>query len=245
MTGKAIEINNLSKSFGSRTAVCGLSLDVLEGELFSLLGMNGAGKTTTIKILCGLLAPDGGDACLFGDSVVTNSYAAKRHLNISMQETAVAQNLTVLENLEFVARIYGFSKADAALRTAEMMDIFGLSDRAKDRAKKLSGGMQRRLSIAMALITSPSLLFLDEPTLGLDVVARRELWQHIRGLKSKTTIILTTHYLEEAEALSDRVGIMQDGVLKAIGTPQELKDLSGKEKFEEAFIALSGTEQPL
>lgn len=234
----AIQILGLTKEYGGRRAVDRLELSIPAGELFALLGVNGAGKSTTIKMLSCLTSPTEGDAQLMGHSVRTQSHAAKEVLAVSPQETAIAPNLTVLENLELMAGIYGQPEA----RTGEVMEQLGLVPWAKQRAKTLSGGWQRRLSIAMALVSCPEVLFLDEPTLGLDVLARRELWGVIRGLKGHTAIILTTHYLEEAEALADRIGIMTAGRLRAVGTAAELKTLAGRDTFEDAFVALAGEE---
>lgn len=238
----AIKTVDLVKKYKDKTAVNKLNLDIREGELFSLLGVNGAGKTTTIKMLSCLTPPTSGDAELLGDSVVKNKRAVKGKINISPQETAVARNLTVRENLELIAGVYGADKESARKKAGEMIEAFGLEETEKSKAKTLSGGMQRRLSIAMALISSPRILFLDEPTLGLDVIARRELWRAIEKLKGKITVILTTHYMEEAEALSDRVGVMLKGVLKAVGTPAELIARTGTKNFEDAFIALAEDE---
>jgi len=234
----AIEIRALTKKYRDFKAVDALTLNIRKGELFSLLGVNGAGKTTTIKMLSCLTPPDSGDALLLGDSIITNPFAVKKKINVSPQETAVAMNLTVRENLELTAGVFGFDKQEAKRRAQKQIDDFKLSEVEKKRAKTLSGGMQRRLSIAMALISSPEILFLDEPTLGLDVIARRELWKVIEALKGHVTIILTTHYMEEAEALSDRIGIMAGGKLKALGTAEELIALAKSSNFEDAFIAL-------
>ena len=238
----AIEITDLTKKFKERTAVDALNLTIDKGEFFALLGQNGAGKTTTIRMLCCLSAPTGGDAVLLGDSIVQNPEAVKQKLNVSPQETAVAPNLTVKENLELIAGIYGSNKQEAREKAAAVMQSFDLDDRAKDKARTLSGGLQRRLSIAMALISDPEIIFLDEPTLGLDVRARRELWKSLTQLKGKKTIILTTHYLEEAEALSDRIGIMHQGRLKALGTAEQLKQQTETASFEDAFLKLTETE---
>jgi ABC-2 type transport system ATP-binding protein len=238
----AIQTIDLTKKFKNRTAVDALNLSIEKGELFALLGLNGAGKTTTIRMLCCLLAPTSGDAVLLGDSIVKNPTAVKQKANVSPQETAVAPNLSVRENLELIAGIYGSSRSEARSRADETIQAFGLSERTKDKAKNLSGGMQRRLSIAMALISNPEILFLDEPTLGLDVRARRELWKVLTDLKGKITVILTTHYLEEAEALSDRIGIMHEGRLRALGTAEQLKETTGKSTFEDAFLALTESE---
>lgn len=239
---KAVELNGLTKCFRKRTAVDNLSFSIEQGALFSLLGQNGAGKTTTIRMLSGLLRPTAGDALLMGKSIVTEPEAVRRVINVSPQETAVAPKLTVCENLELIARLYGKSAAEAKKAADAMLSRFSLADRAREKAKTLSGGLQRRLSIAMALISEPQVLFLDEPTLGLDVRARHELWRHITDLKGKTTVILTTHYLEEAEALSDQIGIMEKGCLKALGTVQEIKELTHTDSLEAAFLALTEEE---
>jgi ABC-2 type transport system ATP-binding protein len=234
----AIQTKDLTKRFKSKIAVNALNLNIEQGELFALLGVNGAGKTTTIKMLSCLISPTSGDAFLLGDSVVSKPQAVKEKINISPQETAVAPNLSVKENLIMIAGIYGSDKKTAQMKANEMLSAFGLTEAAGDKAKTLSGGMQRRLSVAMALISNPQILFLDEPTLGLDVLARRELWSAIKKLKGKITIILTTHYMEEAEALSDRIGIMSKGELKAVGTAAELISVTGAKTFEDAFVAL-------
>lgn len=240
----SIQTVDLTKRYKDRTAVDRLNLSVEKGELFALLGVNGAGKTTAIKMLSCLTEPTGGDAVIADNSIRSNSNAVKRISNVSPQETAVAPNLTVKENLELIARIYGSDRKTAEKKSDEMVAAFQLEDYKKSKAKTLSGGTQRRLSIAMALISDPQILYLDEPTLGLDVLARRELWTVIRGLKGRVTMILTTHYLEEAEALSDRIGIMEKGRLKAVGTAPELMSRTGAGTFEDAFIALAtGSEE--
>lgn len=238
----AIRATKLTKTYGAKRAVDSLSLDIREGELFALLGVNGAGKTTTIKVLAGLAEPTEGDALLLGDSIVHDPVRAKAHNGISPQETAIARNLSVLENLALMARIYGASAREAAQRAQETAQQLGLAQTAKAAARTLSGGMQRRLSIGMALISNPKILFLDEPTLGLDVIARRELWAVVKKLKGRVTILLTTHYLEEVEALSDRVAVMAEGKLAAIGTVEELIAQTGAKNFEDAFIALATQE---
>lgn len=235
----AIEISGLTKAYNGRTAVDHLNLAIGEGRLFSLLGPNGAGKTTTIRMLCCLTAPTSGDALLCGESILKNPASVRALINVSPQETAVAQKLSVRENLELIAEIYGMRRREARETAEAMMRDFSLADRARERPAKLSGGLQRRLSIAMALISSPRVLFLDEPTLGLDVRARKCLWKHVEALKGKMTIILTTHYLEEAEALSDRIGILNRGRLSALGTAEEIVKASGRENFEEAFLSLT------
>jgi len=234
----AIQTQNLTKRYKTKTAVDNLNLTIDEGELFALLGVNGAGKTTTIKMLSCLTKPTSGDAFLMGYSVVSFPLKVKKLINVSPQETAVAPNLSVRENLELIAGINGFDTKTVRARVEQIITEFSLGEVVKSKASTLSGGWQRRLSIAMALVTEPKILFLDEPTLGLDVLARRELWRIIETLKGKATIVLTTHYLEEAEALADRIGIMANGKLVAVGTAQELKDYAEVSKFEDAFIAL-------
>lgn len=240
---KAIELLNISKNYDLIKAVRNVSLDINDGELFGLLGVNGAGKTTIIKILSCLINPTSGDAKIYGKSILDNKEYVKEIINVSPQETAIAPKLTVYENLEFIARIYGFSKEKAKNRIIEITDELSLEEVINQKAGTLSGGWQRRLSIAMGLITNPRILFLDEPTLGLDVIARRELWTIIKKLKGKMTIILTTHYLEEAEAICDRVAIMVKGDLKAIGTVEELKTIGKSESFEEAFVNIATGEE--
>ena len=231
-----IRIEGISKRFKDVEAVKNVSLQIPKGELFALLGVNGAGKTTLIRMLSGLIKPSMGDALIAGKSILNHSSSVKGLIGLSPQETAVAPNLTVYENLMMMAGVQGLDQEESRDRTQKMMEEFSLGAMAKKRAGKLSGGWQRRLSIAMALISEPEILFLDEPTLGLDVIARSKLWETIRGLKGKITIILTTHYMEEAEALSDRIGIMKDGKLIVSGTAKELTEMKSAEKFEDAFV---------
>ena len=235
-----IKLSGITKKFGAKTAVNDLELEIYEGEIFGLLGVNGAGKTTTIRMLTGLSAVTSGEAEVMGFSVKTDLQEIKKITNISTQETAVAGNLTVRENLEFIAKIYGLSKEQTEKNIADIFKTLELGEVEKQKAKTLSGGWQRRLSIAMGLITEPKMIFLDEPTLGLDVIARRELWKIITALKGKVTVILTTHYLDEVEALCDRIAIMAKGQVKALGTAPELKKLAGKEKLEDAFVEIVG-----
>lgn len=237
---EAIKTVDLTKKYKDLTAVDNLNLTVKRGELFSLLGVNGAGKTTTIKMLSCLIRPTSGDALLLDKSVKSESQFIKQKTNISPQETAIAPNLSVQENLELIAGIYGQNRATAKRSAQDMAQKFGLVEVLKKKTKNLSGGMQRRLSIAMALISNPEILFLDEPTLGLDVLARRELWTIIQSLKGKVTMVLTTHYLEEVEALSDRIGVMVSGKLIAVGTVSELTAQTGTHNLEDAFVALAG-----
>ena len=234
----AIRIESLTKRYKDLTAVDALDLTVKEGELFSLLGVNGAGKTTTIKMLSCLTAPDGGDAFLGGKSIRTETAEVKAMIGVSPQETAVAPGLTVKENLELICGVHRFPKEKRQAKIAELTELLSLTKVLGKKAGKLSGGWQRRLSIAMALISEPKILFLDEPTLGLDVIARSELWDIIRALKGKITIILTTHYMEEAEALSDRIAIMKDGKLLICDTAAAIKAAAGSDDFEQAFIRI-------
>ncbi len=233
-----IKTIELVKQYKNLTAVDKLNLEIQKGELFSLLGVNGAGKTTTIKMLTCLTKPTGGDAFVGGYSVTKQSEQVKQLIGVSPQETAVAPNLSVKENLELICGIHGLSKEKTRRRIEELSEQFALEAVLKRKAGKLSGGWQRRVSIAMALISEPQILFLDEPTLCLDVIARHELWDMICSLKGKVTIILTTHYMEEAEALSDRIGIMKSGRLLAAGTVEELKSKAGTNDFESAFVSL-------
>ncbi len=235
---QAIETSGLIKRYKKVTAVDDLQLEVRQGELYSLLGVNGAGKTTTIKLLTCLTKPTAGDALVGGFSVTGQPEQVKRLIGVSPQETAVAPNLTVKENLELICGIHGFSKEKTQAKIRELTRLFDLDSVLSRRAGKLSGGWQRRVSIAMALISEPRILFLDEPTLGLDVIARHDLWDAIRALKGKITIVLTTHYMEEAEALSDRIGIMKNGRLLAVGTAEELKERTGAKVFETAFVSI-------
>ena len=234
----SIQINQLTKRYKSITAVKQLELTIGEGELFTLLGVNGAGKTTTVKMLSCLTRPTAGDAIVGGYSVVREPQRIKQLIGVSPQETAVAPNLSVRENLELICSIHGFSKEKTREKLDAMTARFDFTTVLERKAGKLSGGWQRRVSIAMALISQPQILFLDEPTLGLDVLARHELWDTIRALKGQVTIILTTHYMEEAEALSDRIGIMKNGSLLAVGTAEELKKQAGTDDFEMAFVTI-------
>ena len=234
----AIKATGLTKKYKDVTAVDGVDLEVARGELFSLLGINGAGKTTIIKMLSCLTQPTSGDALLLGNSITKSPLAVKKVISTSPQETAVAAGLTAKENLELIAGAHGFSKEKREEKIAALTELLGLSEILHRRAGKLSGGWQRRLSIAMALISEPRILFLDEPTLGLDVIARSELWDIIRRLKGEVTIILTTHYMEEAEALSDRIAIMKGGRLLVCDSAENIKALAETDNFEEAFIRI-------
>ncbi len=235
---QAIKIMELVKRYKNLTAVDRLHLEIQQGELFSLLGMNGAGKTTAIKMLSCLTKPTEGDAMVGGYSITKEPEQVKRLIGVSPQETAVAPNLSVKENLELICGIHGFSREKTIVKINELSRQFDLDSVLQRKAGKLSGGWQRRVSIAMALISEPQILFLDEPTLGLDVIARHDLWNVIRSLKGKITIILTTHYMEEADELSDRIGIMKSGRLLAVGTVDELKANARTKDFETIFVSI-------
>ena len=235
---QAIKTMELVKQYKNLTAVDKLNLEIQQGELFALLGVNGAGKTTTIKMLSCLTKPTDGDALVGGCNITREPEQVKRLIGVSPQETAVAPNLSVKENLALICGIHGFSKEKTKAKLQELVSQFTLDGVWQRRAGRLSGGWQRRVSIAMALISEPEILFLDEPTLGLDVLARHDLWETIRALKGRVTVVLTTHYMEEAEALSDRIGIMKDGSLLAVGTADELKSKAGATDFETAFVSL-------
>ena len=234
----AIRVEGLTKKYGDITATDNLSLHIKEGELFALLGINGAGKTTTIKMLSTLTAPTSGDAYIFGKSILRDTAEIKPIIAVSPQETAVAPMLSVKENLELMCGIHGFRREEREKRIKELCELLSLDSVIGRRAGKLSGGWQRRLSIAMALISEPKVLFLDEPTLGLDVIARSELWDIIRELRGRVTVILTTHYMEEAEALSDRVAIMKNGRLLVCDTAENIKKLANTDSFEQAFVRI-------
>ena len=235
---EAIKIEGLTKKYRDVVAVDNLTLSVHRGELFSLLGVNGAGKTTTIKMLSCLTQPTSGDAFLNGKSICRDAAAVKSIIAVSPQETAVAPGLSVRENLELICGVHGFSKEKRYAKITELTELLELNEVSKKKAGKLSGGWQRRLSIAMALISEPEILFLDEPTLGLDVLVRSDLWELIHSLKGKVTIILTTHYMEEAEALSDRIAIMKNGRLLICDSAEKIKEAAGADDFEQAFVRL-------
>jgi ABC-2 type transport system ATP-binding protein len=220
----AVQTFDLSRKFGDLIAVDAADLSIQEGELFSLLGPNGAGKTTAIKMLCCLLRPSSGTATVMGRDIRQDPMGVKQIIDVSPQETAIAEHLNARENLSLIGGIHGLAKEKVKERSEELLEMVGLARRAKEQVRTFSGGMKRRLSIAMALVSDPQVLFLDEPTLGLDPQSRRGIWEHIAGLKGKKTIVLTTHYLEEADALADRIGIIDEGKIVALGTPQQLKE---------------------
>ncbi len=232
----AIKLVNLTKEYKDLIAVNNLSLEIEENTLYALLGVNGAGKSTTIKMLSTLISPTSGEAYIHNFNIKTEKEEVKKIINVSPQETAIGENLSVYENIKLIADIYGIEKE----YVDEIIKKMKLEDVKNKKAKKLSGGYKRRLSIAMAIVTNPKVLFLDEPTLGLDVIARSELWKFIKEIKSHMTIILTTHYLEEVEELADKVGIMSKGKLICEGTIQEIISQNNYKNFEEAFIRIAG-----
>lgn len=234
----AIKTSGLVKRYGDVTAVDGLDIQIQQGEIFALLGVNGAGKSTAIRMLSCLSAPTEGEGFVGGFSITKEPERVREIIGVSPQETAVAPNLSVRENLELICGIYGFDRTKTAAKVNELSRVFDLDTVMHRRAGKLSGGWQRRVSIAMALMCEPQILFLDEPTLGLDIIARHSLWDVIRSLKGRTTIVLTTHYMEEAEALCDRIGIMASGSLRACGTAKELKEYACADSFEQAFVSI-------
>ena len=235
----AIETKGLTKVFGKKTAVDHIDLQIQEGELLALLGVNGAGKTTTIRMLSGLSEPTEGSCAVCGFDCKARIGQVKEIIGLSPQDTAVAENLTVAENLHFMAQVHGLTGQEKQKRVSEMIAAFHMEEVASSRAKTLSGGWKRKLSIAMALISQPRVLFLDEPTLGLDVLARRELWRTIESLKGRVTVLLTTHYMEEAQQLADRIAVMINGRIAAMGSLSELENLTGKTGLEEAFVAIA------
>lgn len=240
---EAIKTTDLTKKYKDTVAVSGVSLSVREGELFALLGTNGAGKTTLIKMLSCLTVPSSGDALVAGHSITKEPQSVKGAIGVCPQELAVAPGLSVRENLELISGIYGHSREESRDRISELAERLSLSEVLERRAGKLSGGFCRRVSIAMALIGDPEILFLDEPTIGLDVIARSELWEVIRALRGRVTVILTTHYLNEAEVLADRIGIMKEGRLLTVGTSSELVAAVGARDFEDAFIKIVREEE--
>lgn len=237
-----LETHDLCKAFGDKEAVKKLCIHIEEGEIYAFLGLNGAGKTTTVRMLCGLIRPTSGTATVAGRDLVKDTDYVKSISSISPQESALSGKMTVYENIYLMARVHAMRAARAAQKTNELIDTFHLAEVRSTRAEKLSGGYQRRLSIAMALVSDPQILYLDEPTLGLDVIARRELWKTILSLKKRMSVILTTHYLEEVEALSDHIGIIKDGTLLFEGDVPTLLRVSGKSNIEDAFVAVSGGE---
>lgn len=225
----AVEARGLTKNFGTLKAVNAIDLSIHRGEIFALLGTNGAGKTTSIKMLSCLIRPDGGTASLLGKDIIREAGEVKKIIGVSPQETAITGHLTVKENLLLMGGVFGLSKGFSLQRARELMELMGLQER-REQSRKLSGGLQRRLSIAMAMMSDPEILFLDEPTLGLDPGARRSVWNYIECLKGQKTILLTTHYLEEADALADHIAIINKGRIIAQGSSRELKDRYRSEK---------------
>jgi len=219
----AIQTFNLTRTFNELVAVDGINLNIKRGELFALLGPNGAGKTTTINMLCCLLKPTSGTAQVMGYDILKQPFKIKEIIGVSPQETAISEHLNTQENMNLIGRIHSLNSPELKNRSKQLLETMGLSGRARDQVRKFSGGMKRRLNIMMALIHNPKILFLDEPTLGLDPQARRAIWEYIIQLKEEKTILLTTHYMDEADFLADRIGIMDEGKIVALGTSRELK----------------------
>ncbi len=239
--GNAIVINGLVKHFGDIKAVDGLDLEVRKGEMFGFLGPNGAGKTTTIRMLCGLLDPTAGSATVAGYDATKETDKMQEHIGVCPQEAAVFKFLTGRENIELLGNLHGVEKENLKARTTALLDGADFTEAAKRKTKGYSGGMMRQLNLLMALIGDPEIVFLDEPTVGMDARARRRTWEYIGSLKDQgKTVILTTHYIEEAQALSDRVGIIDYGELIALGTPEELMQKHEVEDLEAVFLKITG-----
>jgi ABC-2 type transport system ATP-binding protein len=225
----AISVNNLHKNFGDLKAVDGVSFEVQPGEIFSLLGPNGAGKTTTISMLSCLLRPDEGDALVNGHSIRTDQMGVKAVLGVVPQEIALYNDLSARENLTFWGKMYGLRGAPLRARVDEVLEIIGLTDRARDRVGKYSGGMKRRVNIAVALLHKPQVIFMDEPTVGIDPQSRRNILDSVVALKNEgMTVLYTTHYMEEAQELSDHIAIMDSGRIIAFGTHNDLVRIVGQ-----------------
>lgn len=236
----AIKVSNLTKQFKNVLAVNNISFNVKEGEIFGVLGLNGAGKTTTIKMMSGLTRPTSGNIKVFDYDIYKDINKIKSIIGVSPQESAIANNLTVKENIELMASLYFKDKVKIKDNTERVINNLGLENYINRRAKTLSGGYKRRLSIAMALVTNPRILFLDEPTLGLDVINRHELWNVINNLKGKVTIILTSHYMEEISALVDDIAIMKNGKILMINNLENILKSTNTNSLEEAFIKFVG-----
>jgi ABC-2 type transport system ATP-binding protein len=241
MNESSIVIENLGKKYQDVTALDDLNLQVGKGELFGLLGPNGAGKTTTINILCGLVKPTAGTATVCGYDVVKESLKVKDLIGVCIQETAIYPYLTGAENVDLFGNLHAMNKAELKERRNMLLTKMGLAEDAKRRAGKYSGGMKRRLSLVLALISDPQIAFLDEPTVAMDPQSRHAVWDFLKELKKEEkTIVLTTHYMEEAEELCDRVGIIDHGKLIALGTPKELISKNQVNNLEELFLKLTG-----
>ncbi|TRO47665.1 ATP-binding cassette domain-containing protein [Candidatus Bathyarchaeota archaeon] len=237
----AISIKKLVKKYDEIIALDDLNLDIKQGELFGLLGPNGAGKTTTINILSGLVAPTKGTAIITGFDVTKNLKKIKSLIGLCPQKASVFNFLTGRENIELFGNLHSITKTDLEERMSNLLEKLGLQEASKRQVKGYSGGMLRKLNLIIALINDPKIVFLDEPTVGMDPRARRATWDFIKALKNKgKTIILTTHYIEEAEALSDRVGIIDYGKLIALGTPKELMEKHKTKNLEEVFLKITG-----
>ena len=237
-----IEVKNLTKKFGDFTAVNNISFSVEKGEIFAFLGPNGAGKTTTIKMLTTLLDPTGGEVKINNFSLKNERDSVRRSFGIVFQDPSLDDDLTAYENMEFHAILYGEEKSIRTKRIEELLNLVDLWDRRKDLVKNFSGGMKRRLEIARSLIHTPKIIFLDEPTVGLDPQTRNHIWSYVVNLSKKegVTVFLTTHYMEEADKMADRVVVIDHGKIIGTGTPEELKTATSTTSLEEAFLKLTG-----
>lgn len=238
-----IHVQNLVKTFGSFTAVNDVSFDVAEGEIFAFLGPNGAGKTTTIKMLTTLLHPTSGSIRLDGLDPLTHQHEVRKRFGIVFQDPSLDGDLTAMENMEIHGVLYHVPHKVRKHRTEELLKLFELWERRNDQVKKFSGGMKRRLEIARGFLHTPRILFLDEPTLGLDPQSRNQLWSHVKNVneRERVTVMLTTHYMDEADRVAHRIGVIDHGKLVAQGTPREIKDNTGTETLEDAFLKLTGS----
>ncbi len=238
-----IRAEHLCKRFGDFEAVRDITFDVREGEIFGFLGPNGAGKTTTIKMLTTLLKPTSGQVRIDGLDPVADQHQARKRFGIVFQDASLDDELTAYENMDFHGLLYNVPRRARAEGIERLLKLFELWERRHDLVKQFSGGMRRRLEIARGLLHTPRILFLDEPTLGLDPQTRNQLWSHVRALNQsdRVTVFLTTHYMEEAERVADRIAIIDHGRIVAQGSPRELKQQTGSETLEQAFLALTGT----
>jgi len=238
-----IRVDNLVKKFGELTAVDNISFDVERGEIFAFLGPNGAGKTTTIKMLTTLLQPTSGSLELDGLDPTTHRDEVRKRFGVVFQDPSLDQDLTAWENMEIHGVLYGMPRQERRERAEVLLQLFELWDRRDALVKTFSGGMRRRLEIARGLLHTPKVLFLDEPTLGLDPQSRNQMWTHVKSLNEtdNVTVFLTTHYMDEADRVATRIGIVDHGRLVAIGSSRELKEQTGTESLEEAFLKLTGT----
>src|SRR6187402_2295197 len=242
-TAPIIRVQNLVKRFGDVTAVDDVSFDVRRAEIFAFLGPNGAGKTTTIRMLTTLLHPTSGTLELDGLDPTSRRNEVRQRIGVVFQDPSLDQDLTAWENMDIHGVLYGVPRRERHERAEKLLELFELADRKKSLVKTFSGGMRRRLEIARGLLHTPRVLFLDEPTLGLDPQSRNQMWTHVQNLNKSdgVTVFLTTHYMDEAERVAHRIAVIDHGRIVARGTPQELKQQTGTDSLEAAFLALTGT----